>query len=155
MATPRINGKLYSFASVSIRVGQTLVTAVKSINYSDNREQVFGYGAARAFGPLARTQGKYTADNTTAEIEKGQLADLRKALADSNGGKSFGTVEFEIVVSYEEPGRGLITDTIQRCTWAKNAAKADDGGDPLYDAVEFSTMQILWNGLSLFDQSDA
>lgn len=155
----RINGNMYSFASVTLRVAGTLVSAFKSINYADSRERGMGYGAGRSYGPIGQTSGKYVPEPVTAEIEKHALQDLRRALADQAGGSSFGSVEFQIVVQYEEPdgagGTRLITDTIERCTWKKNAAKNTESVDANYDEVEFNCMFIKWNGLTLFEAEAA
>lgn len=150
--TPRINGKLHSYASLTLKAGTFKATAIKSLTYGDSRTPVEGYGASPSFGALARTVGKYETEVGTMEIEKGILADFRKSIADQTGSKDFGSTEFEIVVSYETPGRQLITDTLSRCVFTKNAAKVDDGGDPLYDTVEFKPLFIKWNGLTLYQE---
>lgn len=153
MTTPRINGNLHSHASIKLKAGTTLITAFKSITYGDKIERSMAHGADPSFAPIGRTQGKYTADQVVAEIEKGQADELRSALAQlSANGKSMGSVEVEIVVTYETPSRSLITDTIQRCKLAANAAKDDDGGDALYDTLTFDPMTILWNGKTLFEE---
>lgn len=152
MTTPRINGNLHSHASVKLKVGTTLITAFKSITYGDKIERSMAHAADPSFAPIGRTQGKYTPDQVVAEIEKGQAAELRSTVANLSGTKSFGSVEFEIVVSYETPERQLITDTITRCKIAAVAAKDDDGGDTLYDTLTFDTMGIKWNGLTLFEE---
>jgi hypothetical protein len=145
----RINGRFYSWASISIRINSTLITAIKSISYSDSRTPVKGYGAGRAHAPLGRTSGKYETAPVTCSIEKVECQELRKALADAAGGKSFGETEFQIVVQYDDNGKH-ITDTLDRCVWTKNSTSADDGGDPLYEEVEFDCMSISWNGVNLF-----
>jgi hypothetical protein len=155
MTIPRINGNLYSYASVKLKVGRKVITAFKSISYSDNRERKDGYGASEAHGPIAQTQGVYKTDPVEVEIEKGQLQELRDELAQEAGSSSFGSVEFEIVVQYEDTGRPLITDTLLRCTWSANASKIDDGGDPAYDATKFKTMFIKWNGKTLYEERGA
>lgn len=150
---PRINGNLHSHASIKLKVGTTLITAFKSITYGDKLERSMAHGADPSFAPIGRTQGKYTPDQVVAEVEKGQAAELRKAVAQQSANqKSLASVEFEIVVTYETPQRELITDTIQRCKFAANAAKDDDGGDPLYDTLTFDPITILWNGVTLFEE---
>lgn len=153
--TTRINGRMFSWSSVSIRINGTLISAIKSIAYSDKIEPVKGYGSNRSFRPIGKTQGKYSTDPVTASIEVAELEDLRQALADASGTNSFGNVEFQIVVQYEEPGRGVYTDVIEGCTWTKTAAKADDGGDAIYLDVEFDCMAIKWNGKYKFEEQNA
>lgn len=150
--TARINGNMYSWSSVTARVGGTLISAFKSISYADSRERAKGYGAGRHYAPIGQTSGKYATEPVTASLEKGEAAALRKALADQAGGKSFGDVEFQIVVSYEEGDR-LITDTLERCTWKKNSAKNEESADPLYEETEFDCMSIKWNGLTLYAEA--
>lgn len=153
MATPRINGNMFSWASVTIRVNATLVSAIKSITYGDSRERSKGYGQGRHFGPIGQTSGKYTTDKVVCEIEKGELQALRQAIADASGSGSFGDLEFQIVVQYEEPDRGVITDEINGCTWGKNSASTNDGGDPNYESVEFDCLSIKWDGLTLYSEA--
>lgn len=148
MTTPRINGNMYSWASVSIRVGTTLVTAIKSISYEDSRTRGKGYGAGRHHAPIGRSSGKYETGPVTVSIEKSQCKELREALASESPSGSFGDAEFNIVVQYTEGDRNQ-TDTIEGCTWAKMSAKNEEGSDPAYDDVEFDCMSILWDGKAL------
>lgn len=149
MTLRRINGNLYSWASITIRVDSTLISNIKSITYGDARNRAKGYGAGRQFGPIGQTSGKYETEKVVCTIEKQELTDLRKALADRAGSDSFGDSVFQIVVQYDESGRH-ITDVIDGCSFSKNSSKADDGGDPLYEDVEFDCLSISWNGVTLY-----
>jgi hypothetical protein len=150
----RINGNMYSWASVVLKVDGERFFGITSISYADALERVKGYGMGRHHAPRGRSAGKYTIEAVTVKMEKKSSRDLRAALAArATDGRSFGTVEFEIVVQYAE-GTAAHTDTIERCRWAKTSASHEEAPDPLYDEVEFDAMAIRWDGKTLFDSSE-
>lgn len=149
----RINGNVYGHSSIILKLDNERFYGFKSISYGDSRERGKIYGAARHAGPRGRTAGKYTTEPVAVSMEKESAKTLRDALAArSTSGTSFGNVEFQIVVQYEE-GAKVVTDTIERCTWTKVAAKSEEGADGVYEEIEFDCMFILWNGKALFDDS--
>lgn len=151
---PRINGKTYTWASITLKVGGQPYYGVKSIAYGDKLEHGLGYGMGRHHGPRARGVGKYTPDPVQITAEKATVVALKKALAAlSTTGTSFGEPEFQIVVEATEGGISFV-DTIQRCKWQGNTVKREENPDPLYDDVEFSCMWIDHDGQHLFDDTD-
>jgi len=147
----RINGNMYQHSSIVLKLDNERFFGFKSISYGDAREYGKAYGAARHAGPRGRTSGKYSTEPVAVSMEKKSAKALRDALAArSSSGTSFGNVEFQIVVQYEE-GTDVITDTIDRCRWTKTAGKSEEGPEPIYEDIEFDCMFILWNGKALYD----
>lgn len=151
----RINGNMYSWSSIFFKVEGERYYGIKSIGYGDSRERVKGYGMGRSHAPRGRSAGKYQPDPVTVTLEKETARALREKLAASaSDGRSFGNVEFEVVVQYEESDK-QITDEIFGCVWTKTAAKGEESADPLYEEVEFDCMGIRWDGdKTLFDSSE-
>lgn len=150
----RVNGNAMGWASVEFKVGGERFYGVKSISYSDSRTRSKVWGMGRHQAPRGQTSGKYDVDPVQVTIEKESAKALRAALAaKSADSKSFGSVEFEIVVQYTEGARN-VTDELHRCTWSKSTSKSEEGPDALYEDVEFNCLQIEWDGKTLFDGSE-
>lgn len=151
----RINGNLYSWSSIIFRIGGERWSGLASINYGDALERVKGYGMGRSHIPRGRSAGKYTTEPVTATGYKDSIQELRSILAaQASDGKSYGTVEFDIVIQFVEGDRDPVTDELLRCVWSKNSAKAEEGADPLKEDVEFDVMYIVRNGATLYDGRD-
>lgn len=154
----RVNGNVVSWSSVVFKIGDSRIYGFKAINYKDKRERTPVHGSARHHAPRGMTAGKYSCDPTTATVEKETAKAIRNALAaQASDQKSFGNVEFEIVVQYSEK-RGdtdmVITDELHRCTYGETGAKAEEGPDAIYEELSFNTVSITWNGKTLFDQTE-
>jgi hypothetical protein len=150
----RINGVIHSWASVYFKLAGERFYGIKSISYGDSRSRSKGYGMGRHYAPRGRTSGKYEVDPVAVTCEKATAKALRDKAAQLAGGSSFGNAEFEIVVQYVEAGNDTITDTIEQCTFSKEAAKAEENPDPTVEDLEFDAMRIKWNGLTLYDTSE-
>lgn len=150
----RINGNMKSWSSIVAKLDGERFYGIVSINYKDQLERVKGYGQGKHHGPRGRSAGKYSVDPVAVKMEKDTARALRNALAaKAADGRSFGTVEFEITVSYIENNVGH-TDTIERCKWQSTSATNEESPDPLYEEVEFDAMLIRWDGKTLFDSSE-
>lgn len=151
----RINGSMYGWSDVYFKVDGERYFGIKSIAYGDSRERGKAYGMGRHYAPRGRTAGKYQVDPVTVSMEKDSARIFRAALAaNASDGKSFGSVQFQIVVQYVDDDGNAITDEIQDCVWAKTAGSAEEGPDALYEELEFDAMRIVWNGTSLYDQTE-
>lgn len=150
----RVNGNQLSWGSIVCKIDQERYHGFTSIGYGDSRERVKGYGMGRHQAPRGRSRGKYTPDPVALKGAKSSVQALRKALAArSADGKSYGDVEFEIVVQYIEADETPITVEIERCVWTKNTTSEEEGPDPLSEEIEIDCMLIRRNGLTLFDES--
>lgn len=152
----RINGNVYSWSSIRLKVGPELFTGFTSISYADKRERVKQYGMGRHHAPRGRSAGKYTVEKVKLAGPKDTIQALRATLAArSPDRRSYGNVEFEIVVQYTEFGNNLepIHVEIERCVLVGNSTGEEESADPLKEEVEIDPMLIRRNGLTLFDSS--
>jgi hypothetical protein len=151
----RVNGNQHSWGSIICKVNGRRVYGFTSISFSDKRERVKGYGLGRHHAPRGRSRGKYTVDNVKLVGWKASVQDLRATLAaQSRDGKSYGDVEFEIIVQYVDTGEAGITVQLERCVWAANSTSDEESADPLKEECELDCMKIRRNGLVLFDGSE-
>lgn len=156
MADPiRVNGNLYSWGSIILKVDAERLRGFTSISFSDKRERVKGYGSARHHAPMGRSRGKYTIDPVKVVGFKGAIQTLREQLAaKAADGISYGDVEFDVVVQYVESGEDPYTVEIERCVFASNSSSDEESADPLKEEIELDAMLIRRNGLVLFDASE-
>jgi len=151
----RVNGNLHSWGSIVCKIGGERFFGFSAIKYADSRERVKAYGMGRHHAPRGRSRGKYSTEPVMLTGEKGSIQLLRKALADqASDGKSYGDVEFQIVVQYVESDDTPITVEIEDCVFTKNTTSDEEGPDPLKEEIEIDCMRIRRNGLVLFDESE-
>lgn len=149
-----VNNNQYSWGSITFKLDGELYRGFTAINYADKRERVMAYGMGRHQAPRGLSRGKYSADNVKVSGWKKSVQLLREALArKATGGRSYGDVEFQGLVSYFEEDEGEMNVTLERLAWAANNAGDEEGSDPLKEDFELSCMYISRNGLVLFDQS--
>lgn len=152
----RINGNLFSWGSITAKVNGEAYTGFSKISYGDSRERTKGYGMGRAQAPRGRSRGKYATDPVALTGFKDSVQELRAALARlASDGKSYGSVEFELVVQYVDEGETPITVVLEQCVWTKDASSEEEGPDPLVDTVEIDCMRVKRNGLYLYDGTTA
>jgi hypothetical protein len=151
----RINGNVYSWGSLTVKVGGERWYRLTSISYADKRERVKAYGQAKHQAPTGRSRGKYAVEPVKAGAPPGSFQLLRKLLAtQAEDGVSYGDVPFDIVVQYIEADETPITVELIDCVWSGNTVSHEEGPDPLKEEVEFDCMRILRNGLTLFDSNN-
>lgn len=157
MADPiRVNGNQHSWGSIILKLDNERMTGFTGITFSDKRERVKAYGMGRHHAPIGRSRGKYTVELVKLTGWKGAIQILRASLAArSVGGKSYGDIEFQIVVQYIETGESPITVDIDRCVIAENSTSDEESPDPLKEEISIDPMLIRRNGLVLFDASDS
>lgn len=150
----RVNGNLYSWGSIIVKIGGESYSGFTSVSYGDKRERSVQHGMGRHHAPRGRSAGKYSADNTKLGGPTSTIHAVRQALAAmAADGKSYGNAECQVVVQYVEPDETPMHVEINRCALATDTSSHDEGPDPLKGEIEFSTMYIVRNGLTLFDQS--
>lgn len=150
----RVNGNMLSWGSISIKLDGERFHGFTKVNYADSRERVKAYGMGRHHAPRGRSRGKYSTDPVVIGGPKGSVQELRQALAArSIDGRSYGDVEFDVVVQYVESDDTPITVEIERCVWTKNTEQHEEGPDPLNEDFECDAHLIRRNGLVLFDES--
>lgn len=150
-----VNGNSVSWGSLVCKVRDERYYRFTDISFSDKRERVKGYGMGRHHAPILRSRGKYTVENLKISGWTAAVQALRAGLAAAApGGKSYGDVEFEVLLSYFEPDDTQIDVVFSRCVWAANSVGHSESPDPLKEEFELDCMYISRNGLVLFDQSD-
>lgn len=150
----RVNGNVFSWGSLICKVESEIFHGFDSISYADKRERVKVYGMGRHHAPRGRTSGKYTVENVKIGGPKGSIGALRAGLAaKATDGKSYGNVEFQIVLQYIEYDETSQNVEIERCVWASNSSSEQESPDPLKEEIELDVMFIRRNGLVLFDST--
>jgi hypothetical protein len=151
----RVNGNQLSWGSIVLKINSERFTGFTSIAFADKRERVKAYGLTRHHAPRGRSRGKYTIDPVKLVGWKSSIQKLREGLgALAPDGKSYGDVEFQIVVDYVESDELGITVEIDRCVWASNSSSDEESADPLKEEIEIDAMLIRRNGFTLFDASE-
>lgn len=150
----RVNGNLFSWGSIILKIDQEPFYGFTGITYADKRERVKGYGMGRHHAPRGRSRGKYTIELAKLTGWKSSIQAVRVQLAArSANGQSYGDVEFQIIVQYVESDEAPMTVALERCVWAGNSSSDEENPDPLKEEVEIDPMLIRRNGLVLFDSS--
>lgn len=151
----RVNGNLYSWGSIKLKVQGELFHGFTSITYADKRERVKGYGMGRHHAPRGRSAGKYSTDPVKLAGPKSTMQALRATLAAlAPDRRSYGNVVFLIVVQYVEPGEIPMNVEIERCVLTGNSTTDEENPDPKAEEVEIDCMLIRRNGLTLFDDTE-
>ena len=90
---PRVNGNIFSWASIEAKIDGDVVHGFTSIAYADKIETAFAYGQGRTAMPRGRTAGKYVPDPVKLKGPLDTMQALRTTLAArASDGKSYGTV---------------------------------------------------------------
>lgn len=151
----RVNSNLHSWGSIKLKVDGEQYYGFTSISFGDKRERVKAYGMGRHHAPRGRSSGKYTTDPVKLGGPKSSIQALRKSLAArAADGKSYGNVEFLIVVQYIEAGEEPMHVEIGRCVLTGNSSSDEENADPKSEEVEIDPMWITRNGLTLFDATE-
>lgn len=150
-----VNNNQLSWGSISCKVANEPFYGFTAISFADSRERVKAYGLGRHHAPRGRSRGKYATENVKITGWKASVQKLREELAaKSKDQKSYGDVEFEVVVQYFEEDDLPVTVELSRCVWAKNTSGDDENADPEKEEFELDCMYIRRNGLVLFDESE-
>jgi hypothetical protein len=151
----RVNGNQLSWGSIILKLDNDRFYGFTGITFADKRERVKAYGMGRHQAPRGRSRGKYSVDPVKLTGWKRAIQDFRDALAaKAEDGKSYGDVEFDVIVQYVDTGEESITVLIERCVWAGNSSSEEEGADPLKEEVELDAMLIRRNEQVLFDNTD-
>ena len=151
----RVNDNTYSWGSIYFKVDDERFYGFTEITYGDKRERAKAYGMGRHHAPRGRTAGKYIPDVVKIKGHRASFQALRdKLAAQASDGKSYGSVEFQGLVQYIEPGDGEMTVELDRLVWTSESSTDTESSDPLMEEAEFDVMLIRRNGLSLYDQSE-
>jgi hypothetical protein len=155
MADPvRVNGNMFSWGSIKVKIAGESYTGFTSIAYADKRERVMGYGMGRHHAPIGRTRGKYSTDPVKLAGRKGSVRALLAALA--AGGATYGDTVFDIVVQCVEDGSSevAVNDVLEECVVTGVSVSNEESADPLTEELEISCMRIRRDGKTLWDSRE-
>lgn len=137
--TPLINGTAYTWSQIELRLFNTVVAGIKSIEYSDKQEMVNNYGAGQY--PVSRSYGKYEAE-AKIELEMAEVVALQSAI---QSGRLQDIPEFDIPVSYLPIGGKIVTDTLRNCRFKSNGRAAKSGeAEGINVELELILSHITW-----------
>jgi hypothetical protein len=91
---PLINGKAYSWASVTVQLAGAVLVGITAIMYDDGTEKENGYGAGQM--PIDRGEGNYKADASITI----RAAEDEALIAKSPTGRLQDLGVFDIIVQY-------------------------------------------------------
>lgn len=151
----RVNDNQLSWGSITCKIDGDTFYGFTSVSYNDKRERTKAYGMGRHQAPRGRSRGKYTVEPVKLVGAKSSVAELRQALAArAKDGRSYGDVEFQIVLTYFETDEVPITVVIERCVWVSSSSTDEEGAETLKEEIEIDAMGISRNGLVLYDSSE-
>lgn len=139
---PEVNGHLFSFASIEVKVRDRVFVGVSSVDYSDKLEGQTVYGPSPV--PLGRTRGKWSGEGSIT-FYQGQFQELVDFMGDG-----WGEIPVTITVQAREALMPLQTDVLRdvRFQEAKNSTK--EGNEPNTVEVPLSLLRpILRNGKAI------
>jgi hypothetical protein len=150
----RVNGNALSWASCGFKIDSDRYYGIKSISFDEALESVLVHGMGKHYAPRARTRGKYVPGVLKITAEVNTIKTVQQALAARAADqRSYGTVEFEVFLEAVEAEQTYTAEFL-RCRWAKNTASFEESPEAAYQEAELSVMQIIQNGLSLFDATE-
>lgn len=133
-----VNGREFSFPSVTVRVNGEELFDFKGIKYSEKISRGKLYSNQRK--PRARTRGKSEFEGSITFYKSG-FAELIARL-----GPGWADEELTIVVQHAE-GDDIVTDTLLRVLLNGGDGSAEEGEDPLEVECELDIMDIEWGGI--------
>ena len=148
----KVNGAIYSWASIEAKVDGEVVRGITAVNFSETVERTKAYGSGSSRGPRGRTRGKYDCEGSlTMHVDS--LHELIQRLAQqAPDGRSYGRVPFTVVIYYDEEGLGGVTIELEECLIAGATSAESEGTDASVVEVPLSVMRFLRNGLSLAEE---
>jgi len=145
--TPLINGFLFSFASIRLRVGSLVITRFTECNYKQSAKMGSSYGAS--VQKQGRTRGKLDGSTnvTLVRVEYNRLVAYLANNPTPNSGYFF--KPFDIQVEWREnPGDPIFTDKIIGCMIEDEDFKNgnDKSTDPAVVTLGLNIMGIVPGG---------
>ncbi len=160
MADVRINGKVYDWGSVTLRIagvrfGQD--SGILEISWGQKRErqQVSGMGRTRA--PAAHTGGRYSCNPVKYTCVTGTSHAIIEQIAQTApDGKSYGDVDdFAMSLQLVENKLDTISYDWTGCAITEEEGSASEGeAGPLKEPLTIQPLRMTRNGMSLFSQQE-
>ncbi len=136
---PKINGQIYSFASIEIKVGTQIFTGFTDLSYTQTLEP----GIFRGTRPekLARTIGEHNVEGSFTLV-KVEYQELIAALGDG-----YMQTPFDITATYAETNSPITTDVLTACRITSEEDSHSQGTDALAVACDLDIIKMTRNGL--------
>jgi hypothetical protein len=151
----RINGSVYSWGSIILKIDSEEFSGIEEIKYSDKRERAYQWGTGRHQAPRGRSRGKYTPAGSM-KVVRGTLADLiEKLKRASTDGISIGDVVVQITIQYVEFDETPYTVQLGDVVLVGLDATDTEGNEGLTDEIELMPMFVIRNGATLYDSRPA
>lgn len=132
MNFPEVNGHLFSFASVELKIRGRTFLGISAIDYSDKLEGALVYGPSPV--PLGRTRGKWSGEGTITFYQQ-QFQELVDFMSDG-----WGETPVTITVQCREAGMPLQTDVLADVRFMEGKNSQKEGNEP--NTVE-TTLSLL------------
>lgn len=146
----RVNGNELSSGSIVIKCEGERYFGFTEISFGHKRERGKRMGMERSGAPRARSRGTYTPDNVKVKGPVASFKAVRSQLASLGpDGVTYGDSEVSIEVSGEELDQTINLQFL-RCVIAGETGTWSTGVEGLEEEVEFDCMQIVRDGLTLF-----
>lgn len=140
MATPLVNGNLYGWANIEFNVAGLDIYGVTSIEYTEEEETEFVYGAGKR--PVGRATGNI---NTEGSITL-QMEEIQRLQDTSIDGRLQSIEAFSVIVSYLKKNGDTVTDTLRECVFTNNGRSASQNDKTIEQDLTLSIGFIEWNG---------
>ncbi|MDL2288271.1 hypothetical protein LJC32_02700 [Oscillospiraceae bacterium OttesenSCG-928-F05] len=127
MSNPIVNGRVYDWASVDIKIPELAGLEPQEISYSDELEKELAYGLGMS--PRGYGRGNYKADGKLSLLRDDYQLLLN--YCKSRKIPFFGFTFPMIVVSYANDGMRTVTDVLKLVTITKRDNKAAQGDKSL------------------------
>ncbi len=136
---PKINGQIYSFASIEVKVGVQVFTGFTDLSYTQTLEP----GIFRGTRPekLARTIGEHNVEGSFTLVKE-EYQELIAALGDG-----YMETEFDITATYSETNAPITTDVLVACRITSEEDSHSQGTDALVIACDLDIIKMTRNGL--------
>lgn len=141
---PSTSGARPSFGHIEIKLAGISFVGFKKIDYSRTRSREMVYGASP--DPLGKTlgQNEYKA---SCELYLPEFNLWLSQLAAQGITLGYGDVFFDVNVTYNAPGFGVVTDLLQGCSLDSTDAANAQGTTALTRTFELNPLKITFNGL--------
>lgn len=133
-------GKLKGWNSVTLRVLGRDVVGVAKIAYDDEQTHNNAYGAGKE--PVGLEEGNYSA-KASVDLFEEEVRALQNVIAP--GARLQDIVPFPIIVSYETPGGGTVTDVIHNCRFMNNGIEVKQGDGKIVRSFNLAVTHITPN----------
>ena len=148
----RINGNVMSWGSISAKIDNEPFYGFTGVEFGDNRERAYVWGMGKSQAPRGRTRGKYTPEpgKLTGPISTVQALVDRLA-AKASDRKSYGNVEFPVVIQFVDDGEVPVTVLLEGCVVTGIKNSHEESAEAVMQDVALSYMRVWRNGKCLFD----